>query len=535
MSTSLYPVRVDARLEEEHLSRWLWLVKWLLVIPHYLVLALLWVAFVVLSAVALVAILFTGRYPRSIFDFNVGVLRWTWRVSFYAYGGLGTDRYPPFSLDERPDYPAHLDVAYPQHLSRGLVLVKWWLLAIPHYLLIALFTGGGWYLAGGHDDPPGSWSPGLIGLLVLVAAVVLLFTGRYPRTIFDLVLGLNRWVLRVAAYAALMTDEYPPFRLDQGGTDPGTGALALGTPPTPGPPPTSGPGPSGPGPSGLRPGPGPRPLGPGPGPSSPSAAAGWGTAEQVAPPPTAGPPSPPQAWPPPPPPPPGARRTTWGAGRIIAVLLGALLALTSFGLLAGGAVLLVADNALRDDAGYLMSPTETYTSPGAAVTSHRIVLHSGPAVDVAHRWLGTVKIEAELRTPDAAFVGVGRSGDVNRYLDGVAHSVVADPSGGDGAPDTTYVDGATPPLNPAGEQFWAASATGNGRQALTWEPRNGSWTVVVMNADGAAPVRADVAAGAEVPGLDEVGVVLLVSGGVLLAVSALVLVLAVRRPMSATA
>jgi hypothetical protein len=514
MSTSLYPVRVDARLEEEHLSRWLWLVKWLLAIPHYLVLALLWVAFVVLSAVALVAIVVTGRYPRSIFDFNVGVLRWTWRVSFYAYGSLGTDRYPPFSLDERPDYPAHLDVAYPQHLSRGLALVKWWLLAIPHYLLIALFTGGGWYVARGHDDPPGSWSPGLIGLLVLVAAVVLLFTGRYPRTIFDLVLGLNRWVLRVAGYAALMTDEYPPFRLDQGGTDPGTGALALGTPPTPGSPPTS---------AALS----------GPGPSNPGATAGWGTAEQVPPPPAAGPPTPPVAGPPPPPPP-GARRATWGAGRIIAVLLGALLALTSFALLAGGAVLLVADNALRDDAGYLMSPSETYTSPGAAVTSHSIVLHSGPAVDVAHRWLGTVRITAESRAPGAAFVGVGRSGDVTRYLAGVAHSVVADPSGSDGAPDTTYVDGATPRLDPAGEQFWAASATGNGRQALTWEPRDGSWTVVVMNADGAAPVRADVAAGAEVPGLDEVGVGLLVSGGVLLAVSALVLVLAVRRPMSAT-
>ena len=148
MSDLAYPVRVDARLDD-HLSRWLWLVKWLLAIPHFIVLAFLWLAFVVLSVIALVAILFTGRYPRSIFDFNVGVLRWTWRVTYYTYGGLGTDHYPPFSLEERPDYPAHLDVTYPDHLSRGLVLVKWWLLAIPHYLVLALFVGGGWYAASG--------------------------------------------------------------------------------------------------------------------------------------------------------------------------------------------------------------------------------------------------------------------------------------------------------------------------------------------------------------------------------------------------
>jgi len=226
-TTSSYPVRVDADLQPG-LSRWLWLVKWILVIPHYVVLVFLWTAFVVLSVFAFAAILVTGRYPRSIFEFNVGVLRWSWRVSYYAYGSLGTDHYPPFTLGERPDYPAHLEVAYPERLSRGLVLVKWWLLAIPHYLVLGVFLGG-WYVTYTQDGRWNTPGGGLIGLLVLVAAVVLLFTGRYPQSIFDLVLGLNRWVLRVAAYAALMTDEYPPFRLDLGGSDPGGPRLAMPT------------------------------------------------------------------------------------------------------------------------------------------------------------------------------------------------------------------------------------------------------------------------------------------------------------------
>jgi hypothetical protein len=215
---TVYPVAVHGELDPQ-VGRWLWLVKWLLAIPHYIVLALLWIALWVLTVVAFFAILFTGRYPRGIFDFNVGVLRWTWRVLFYSYWALGTDRYPPFTLADVEDYPASLHVDYPERLSHWLPFVKW-LLAIPHLILVGLFVGGwGW----GWDWGGESWGlgiAGLVGILVFIAAVVLLFTGRYPRSIFDFVLGLDRWVWRVAAYMSLMRDEYPPFRLDMGPAEP---------------------------------------------------------------------------------------------------------------------------------------------------------------------------------------------------------------------------------------------------------------------------------------------------------------------------
>jgi len=212
------PVRVEARLDDA-ISRWLWLVKWLLLIPHFIILAFLWIAFVVVTVIAFFAILFTARYPRGLFDFNLGVLRWSWRVHFYGYSALGTDRYPPFTLGEVADYPATLHIAYPERLSRGLVLIKWWLLAIPHYVIITFFIGGT-YSVMGRNAAVAYNTAGLIAWLVLVVGIALLFTARYPRGIFDFVLGMDRWVLRVGAYTSLMTDSYPPFRLDQGGADP---------------------------------------------------------------------------------------------------------------------------------------------------------------------------------------------------------------------------------------------------------------------------------------------------------------------------
>ncbi|WP_405161580.1 DUF4389 domain-containing protein [Nocardia sp. NBC_01499] len=214
------PVRVRGDLDPA-LSRWMWLVKWLLAIPHYIVLFFLHIAYFVLTVIAFFAILITGKYPRAMFDFNVGVMRWTWRVEFYALSVLGTDKYPPFSLKSSEEYAADLQIDYPERLHRGLVLVKWWLLAIPHYLIVgAMLTGGTTLYMYDDDEWSGAGSIPLISILLLVAVIGLLFTARYPKGVYDFVVGVSRWTIRVQAYASLMRDEYPPFRLDQGAREP---------------------------------------------------------------------------------------------------------------------------------------------------------------------------------------------------------------------------------------------------------------------------------------------------------------------------
>lgn len=188
-----YPLNIRGDLSSAP-GRGLWLIKWFFAIPHFIVLFFLSIASFVVWFIAWWAILFIARYPRGMFNFNVGVMRWMWRVSFYA-GVLGTDRYPPFSLAPDDDYPADLHVEYPERLSRVNVIFKWWLFAIPHYIVISFFDG--------------------LGLAVsIVTGVALLFTGRYIEGLLGVQMALNRWKWRVSGYAGLMYDKYPPFEFD---------------------------------------------------------------------------------------------------------------------------------------------------------------------------------------------------------------------------------------------------------------------------------------------------------------------------------
>ncbi len=376
-----FPARLEGHLEQP--SRWLWLVKWLLALPHFVILTFLWLAFALLSVLAFVSLLFGGSYPRGIFDFNLGVLRWTWRVAFYAFGANGTDRYPPFTLADVPDYPARLEVAYPERQRHGLPLIGWWLLGIPQYAVACIFAGGvgsfGWDASNSHWTSPAS--VGLIDLLVFVAVVVLLFRGEYPRSIFDFVLGLNRWVLRVGAYAALMTPEYPPFRLDDGENEPGGIAID---------------------------------------PMPPSAAPAPSTAATQA--------------------------SRWGAGRVIAVILSSLALLAGLAVLAGGGAALVFDQTQRDASGYLMTGSTAYATNTHALVSDSYRTGAAGDVFLARDMLGTVRIRTHSTRPVFVGIGpatavqsylAGVSREVATRFDAAQHDFRLRTGGAPAAPPTS--------------------------------------------------------------------------------------------------
>ena len=455
---SAYPLRMEARLEGP-LSRWLWLLKAILLIPHIVLLAFLWIALVILTVFAFFAILFTGRYPRTVFDFNVGVLRWTWRVGYFGYSALATDRYPPFTLHDVPDYPTDLWVEYPERLSRPRVLVKW-VLALPHLLIVSVFVGAGaWGSWQSKDLRFGGWS--LVGLLVLIAGLSLLFRNRYPTSIFDLVLGLNRWSLRVAAYVALMTDTYPPFRLDQGGDDVGAAPEGTGLSP---PPPYAGTA---------------SPI------PTPSAVGGGAHG----------------------PPPARLRSSEWTLGRGALVVIGAFVVFAAFGLTTLGVAALAIDNTMRDDSGFLEGPDRHFVTTSYAVATDPIELSDRPfGRDGPGDLVGDVRLEAVSSNPSVpVFIGVAPSSVVTSYLEGVSYATVTDPRDTD--PDYVTRPGTAPATPPTATDIWAVSASGPGSQSIVWTPESGRWTIVAMNASGSPGVDVTVQAGVEAPHLARLGVV----------------------------
>lgn len=295
-------------------------------------------------------------------------------------------------------------------------------------------------------------------MLVLFAGVALLFTTRYPRGIFDFAVGLDRWVARVAAYAGLMTDRYPPFRLDQGGEDPA--GLAIEAPVAP-----------------IAP-------------------------EAPAP----------------------ARPSGGGAGRIALIVVGGIAAVVAFALLVGGCALVAIDRTQRDDDGFLMSPTQDFSSSTYAIVSESADIDVEGADWALDEFLGTVRIRSKSERP--VFVGIAREADAAGYLSGVEHDVVTD---FEDEPSYSRQTGGAPDSPPADEPFWAASTAGSGEQTLEWEPEEGDWTVVVMNTDAARGVSAELSIGAELDSVIWIGVGLLIASGLLAAGAALAITAGVRR------
>src|SRR3954449_5587995 len=184
----VYPVRVEITYPEE-LNRWLPLVKWLLAIPHFIVLLFVAIGAFFVAIWAFFAVLFTGRWPRGAFDYMVGTYRWATRV--LAYVPLMPDAYPPFEMGDDELYPVRVLVEYPEHVANWRPLVQW-LLAWPYLFVASILYS-------------------LTAVLAFVAFFTILFTKRIPRGLFELMVPGLRWNMRGNAYAYFLSDRYPPW------------------------------------------------------------------------------------------------------------------------------------------------------------------------------------------------------------------------------------------------------------------------------------------------------------------------------------
>lgn len=188
----MYPVNLQIERQDEY-NRFLPLVKWLLAIPNLLCLYVVAIVAYLGAFVSFFVVLVTGRYPRGIFDFVVGTMRWSYRLMAYIF--LMTDRYPPFALADDPSHPVRFDIPYPEEgVNRWRPLVHW-LLILPYYFVASILLY-------------------VVYLVVFLAFWVILFTKKFPEGMFNLTLNGMRWMARATAYLGWLVTEYPPFEWD---------------------------------------------------------------------------------------------------------------------------------------------------------------------------------------------------------------------------------------------------------------------------------------------------------------------------------
>jgi len=220
-----------------------------------------------------------------------------------------------------------------------------------------------------------------------------------------------------------------------------------------------------------------------------------------------------------------------GAGKIILIVLGAVSLLFGLALAAGGGVVLFAQSAFRDAQGFFVSGPHTFTSDGYAVTSQRLDLGVNPergAFQIGG--IFTLRLRVVGQSTKPVFVGVGPSGDVDAYLARSAHDEVTDVRMRPFRATYRPAPGAAPPGSPGSQRFWARTATGTGEQTLTWQPRSGRWTLVLMNADGSRDVAARMSIGVRVRFLTWIAIGLLIAALLAFIAGGLMLYFGVRAP-----